>query len=267
MNPSLPNTPPPRYRIVRQGPDRRALVWSLLALAWLGSLGVAWRWSQQLAAPRLPEVSAALSETRARLRRQQGELDTLRQRNKILEKSDQITRDANKQVQRSLAEREEEIAGLRADVAFYERLVGATAPRKGLNVHSSQFVRETAGSWRYEIVLTQNLNRGAVSEGRLQFSVEGVRDGKLAAIDWDTLHQKRGAPGQPYSFRYFQQLAGSVMLPEGFTPQRVKVRLRGEGGSVDQTLAWQQEPASTAAGTTTSAAGATGASAFIQGEP
>ncbi|MCF7223309.1 DUF6776 family protein [Marilutibacter chinensis] len=266
MSPSPRNTPPPRYRIVQQGPDRRPLIWTLLVLAWLGSVAVAWRWSQQLAAPRLPELSRELTEARGRLKRQQGELETLRQRTEILEKSDQITRAANKQVQRSLAEREEEIAGLREDVAFYERLVGATTPRKGLNVHSSQFTREAAGSWRYEIVLTQNLNRGAVSEGRLKFAIEGVREGKLAAIDWDALHQTSGAPGQPYSFRYFQQLAGSVMLPQGFTPQRVKVRLRGESGSVDQTLAWQgREPENATAAT--AVAGATGANDLIQGEP
>nr|WP_244244074.1 DUF6776 family protein [Lysobacter alkalisoli] len=243
MSLSPGKTPPPRYRIVQQGPDRRPLVWTVLVLVWLGSLGVAWVGSRHIAAPQLPEVSRELSEARSVLKRQRSELETLRQRTAILEKSDQITRSANKQVQRSLAEREEEIAGLRGDVAFYERLVGATTPRKGLNVHSSQFTREAGGTWRYEIVLTQNLNRGAVSEGRLQFSLEGVQNGKLTSVDWDALHQAKGAPAQPYSFRYFQQLAGSVMLPAGFTPQRVKVRLRGSGGSVDQTVAWQGQDA------------------------
>jgi hypothetical protein len=53
-----------------------------------------------------------------------------------LTRSDQISRDANRDLQGSLAERDEEIAGLRADVAFYERLVGATAQRRGLAVHA-----------------------------------------------------------------------------------------------------------------------------------
>jgi hypothetical protein len=49
-----------------------------------------------------------------------------------------------------------------------------------------------------------------------------VRAGKLARIGWDELHQKQGAPAQAYSFRYFQQLEGSVILPAGFVPQRVR---------------------------------------------
>ena len=137
------------------------------------------------------------------------------------------------------AVRDEEIASLRADVAFYERLVGSTAQRKGLNVHSIEFTPTDAGSWNYRAVLTQNLNRGAISQGQLRFSVEGVRGGKLATLGWDELHNTTGTPGQDYSFRYFQELGGNVMLPKDFTPQRVRVSLRGASGSVEQNFDWK----------------------------
>ncbi len=97
-----------------------------------------------------------------------------------LARSDQISRVANHEMQGALADRDDQIAALRADVAFYERLVGATAPRKGLAVHSAQFSREPGGTWRYRIVLTQTRNRDAVSLGELQFAVEGVQGGQLA---------------------------------------------------------------------------------------
>ncbi|HSX63806.1 MAG TPA: DUF6776 family protein, partial [Pseudoxanthomonas sp.] len=47
------------------------------------------------------------------------------------------------------------------------------------------------------------------------------------------------AGGQDYSFRYFQQLDGNVMLPADFTPQRVKVQLRGEDVAVEQAFDWK----------------------------
>ncbi|WP_348631666.1 DUF6776 family protein, partial [Mesorhizobium sp. M1C.F.Ca.ET.188.01.1.1] len=56
---------------------------------------------------------------------------------------------------------EASLRSLRADVAFYERLVGSTSQRKGLNTHSIEFSPEAAGTWQYTAVLTQNLNRGA----------------------------------------------------------------------------------------------------------
>lgn len=230
--------PPPRFVIVQQRPDRRPWVLLACALGWAGSLyGIA-KWSGERAAPGLGETSARLASTRLQLQRWRAEATELRQRHATLARSDQISRSANLQVQQTLAERDQEIAALRANTAFYERLGGATDKPRGLNVHSARFEAEPGGSWRYLIVLTQTLNRGAVSLGQLRFQVEGVRGGQLATVDWDELHQRPGAPAQHYSFRYFQQLDGSVMLPSGFTPQRVRVSLRSAGASVDQILGW-----------------------------
>src|SRR5262245_33755438 len=76
----------------------------------------------------------------ARLKRDnaglQDEAEQLRQRVATLTRSDQISRDANRDLQGAIADRDEEVAGLRADVAFYERLVGATSQRRGLSVHA-----------------------------------------------------------------------------------------------------------------------------------
>ena len=68
--------------------------------------------------------------------------------------------------------------------------------------------------------------------------MEGVRGGKLATLGWDELHNMTGTPGQDYSFRYFQELDGNVMLPRDFTPQRVRVSLRGGAGGVEQVFDW-----------------------------
>ena len=73
----------------------------------------------------------------------------------------------------------------------------------------------------------------------MHFVIEGVRDGKLASVDWSELHQKPAAPGQEYSFRYFQALEGQVMLPQDFTPQRVRVLLEGEDMAVEQAFDWK----------------------------
>lgn len=228
-----------RYAIVRHSPYRARFIAVALAVAWLLSLAVVWGLASWRAEPSLGEVSAKLRAAEAELGKQQRQLKEMTQRQATLARSDQISRAANSEIQTSLAERDEEIAGLRADVAFYERLVGATSQRKGLNVHSAEFAAEAAGTWQYTIVLTQNLNRGAISAGQMRFSVEGVRAGKLATVSWEELHQKSSLPGQDYSFRYFQQLTGSVILPKDFTPQRVRVSLRGNGAAVDQTFEWK----------------------------
>ena len=232
--------PVPRFRVVPSRTGFPARGWAIaLGVAWLLSLAAIWALATWRAAPGMGDVRGQLRAAERHAAQTQHQLDELNQRLVTLSRSDQISRAANSELQSSLAERDEEIAALRADVAFYERLVGATAQRKGLNVHSIEFSPTEAGTWNYRVVLTQNLNRGAISQGQLRFSVEGVRAGKLATVNWDDLHQKPGSPGQDYSFRYFQELTGNVMLPKDFTPQRVRVSLRGGAGGTEQNFDWK----------------------------
>lgn len=214
---------------------RRWAVW----IGWPLSLLLVWAWMAWRAEPALTALRAEHGELLKVHAEARAELASAKQQVVTLSRSEQISRAANVEVQETLAERDEEIAALRADVAFYERLVGATGQRRGLAVHAAEFQPEAGGSWRYTLTLTQNLNRGAISAGRLRFAVEGVANGVLKTIDWDTLRQADKAPGQAYSFRYFQKLDGSIVLPAGFTPQRVRVTLEGSGGPIEATVPWQ----------------------------
>lgn len=183
------------------------------------------------------------------LARAQAQVESLEQQVATLTRSDQISRDANRDLQGTLAERDEEISALRADVAFYERFVGSTAQRRGLAVHELVLTPQAGQAWHYTATLTQNLNRGAVSAGRLTLAVEGTRDGKLERLDWAALRQEDDAPGVEYSFKYFQQVEGEVMLPPGFQPLRITARLvPSSGAAVEQTLPWSEAARTAPAG-------------------
>jgi hypothetical protein len=238
---NTPNPDKPRFVIVPHRPHARVVL-VVLGLLWVGSVIAAWISATRLAAPGLAHVEQELAITARRADHAEELVAQLKQNVATLRRSDQISRSANTELQASLAEREEEVSGLRADVAFYERLVGATGQRRGLSVHEAVFAQEAGGSWRYTITVTQNLNRGAISTGEARMSVEGVSGGRLQSLSWDELLQKPGSPGQPFSFRYFQQLEGSIALPAGFTPQRVRVQLRSGGSTVDQAFDWQTQP-------------------------
>ena len=179
---------------------------------------------------------------------QRAQVEALKQQVATLSRSDQISRDANRDLQGTLAERDEEIAGLRADVAFYERFVGSTAKRHGLNVHQLQLQPQGGPAWHFTATLTQNLNRGAVNTGRLTLSLEGSRDGKLQKLSWAELRQQPDAAGVDYSFKYFQQVEGDVLLPPGLQPIRVVARLTpARGNAVEQSFTWADAVAKTEA--------------------
>ncbi|GAB2497168.1 membrane protein [Pseudoxanthomonas sangjuensis] len=229
-----PARPEPHPHLQPLTPRARRLLYAgaVLLLVWLGFGG--WGVWKTFGESRSPAPSVA------QLKAQQKRVAELEQQVATLNRSDQISRQANTDLQSTLAERDEEIAALRADVAFYERFVGATAQRRGLTVHKLQLQPQNDQSWHFIATLTQNLNRGAVNAGRLQVAVEGTRGGKLQKLAWTELRQA-GDPGVAYSFKYFQEVEGDMVLPLGFRPARVAVRLVPQhGGPVEQSFAWSE---------------------------
>src|SRR3546814_7912475 len=112
-------------------------------------------WSSDVCSSDLAWKTFAPADATARPRDQRARVEALEQQVATLKRSDQISRDANRDLQGTLAERDEEIAGLRADVAFYERFVGATGQRRGLTVHQLHLQPQSDQAWHFTTTLTQ----------------------------------------------------------------------------------------------------------------
>lgn len=222
----------PRFEVRPLDPARARRRLVLLVVAWLGSMLVV-----------IAATLAVLARPDARVETvpqgNQAEIDLLKSRLAVVERSDQVSREALAQMQATLRDREEEIAGVRADLAFYGRLVGG-AKREGLAVHSlsiSPVIDSRA--WNFSTTLTQNFKRGPETRGHLTLSVSGVAEGKLQTLDWNELGQQQSS-GMPYAFKYFQQINGTIMLPDGFEPNRVRAIADGEGGRAEQEFPWDE---------------------------
>lgn len=224
----MPDTPPPEH------PHPRAHLALLVGLALCLLFGIWGAWT-------VARGSGAGDP--ADLREQ---VEALRQEVATLSRSDQVSREANRDLQLMLAERDEEVSALRADVAFYERLVGSTSQRRGLTVHGLRLQSQGGGAWHFTATLTQTLNRAAVSSGTLTVQIEGSRDDTLERLGWNDLRQSEDAPGVDYSFKYFQQVEGDLLVPEDFKPLRVIVRLAPpRGPAVEESFTWAEATAAT----------------------
>lgn len=231
MNSNSPFVIVPRAGSVRRGRG------PLIAVLWLLSLLLAAWAAQHFLSPVQDSGAESARELRQSVSDLQARLDSLRQRNVILKRSDDISREANQQLQRDIAERDERIASLEADVAFYELLVGGSAQRQGLSIHSLALRSEPNGAWMFRLTLTQNVKKTQLSRGRIRISVEGVQDGQMRELDWAALTQSE-APAPEFAFKYFQQIEGNVVLPADFAPHRVRVSVAGEAGSTERSFAW-----------------------------
>lgn len=209
----------PPTLVVRQQPARfgwrNGATWTLLwLLSLLAVAGVVWIVRAGAPATTDEPLQHALAENA-----------TLQHRVAVLERADQVAHAASADLQREISERQGEIASLRADLAFYSGLTGTAAKREGLAVHELHIERSTADArmLNFTITLTQNLKPGAITTGRVQLSVSGLRANKLVTLDFSELAPNQDTNGLPFSFKYFQQIKGNLLLPDGFDPQSVHV--------------------------------------------
>jgi hypothetical protein len=223
---------PPPVLIVR--PQRSPRQWRralLLALAWLASILVVVLVQFQLG--NVADHSALLQARKER--------DDLLKQAAVAQRGEQVAKAASGELQQSLRDRQEEIAGLRADLAFYSRLTDGHSKPEGLSVHGIHLKPGAAAHvYNFTVTLTQTLKSGEVSNGHVRVSVSGVRAGKLVTLGWGDVAPNQDATGLPFSFKYFQQISGSLMLPDDFTPNRIRVDAGsgGDAGRVDQEFAW-----------------------------
>ena len=205
------------------------------------SLGVIWLASMLLCAALVR--SWCLPSTVVTVADDDHALDNLQQRITVLERSEQIAKAANGDLQQTIREREEEIAGLRADLAFYSRLTGGNAKREGLAVQGMQLSPvSNSSAYNFIVTLTQNIKKGQMISGHLSLSIEGVRDGKLQTLSWSDIGPAAETSGVEFGFKYFQRINGTLMLPAGFVPNRITVvaDASGDGGHVDHQYTWAQ---------------------------
>lgn len=233
--------PPPRRVVDSPVPRRRGARSALAIVVPAAALAVAWYVGGWQSSPQEAQLRERLRDVERTLAERTGQNATLEERLAVATRADQVSREANQALERTLAEREEEISGLRADLEFYERLVGGSA-RQGLRVHEFR-LRPIAGTrgFGFVLTLTQNLRRGAAVNGEVTVAIEGVRDGKVARLSWTDLIQDPGARPMPFAFKYFQRLDGSFVLPDGFTPTRVLVDGKGSGGeTITHAQPWER---------------------------
>ena len=235
---TMPIQPPPRF-VVRpaDAPPPSRMRRGTVIVAWLLNLVLVALLTAWLAGgdTGLPVVGHGQRQLRTQNETLKQQLADLRQARTV----DQVSM---KHLQSALSDRDEEVNGLRADLAFYSRLVGG-AQRDGLHLHLQRVtLAPVAGAqraWNLGLTLTRNARKGGQVDGKVTLTVEGIDHGKLTTLDEKALAGNGQSPDLSFSFKYFQQLHGTLMLPAGFTPNRLKVSVQPRHGSaVEQTVNW-----------------------------
>lgn len=174
------------------------------------------------------------------LRAARAEAEQLRDELVYVKRSQEIDSQTCGHVRADLDALQAEVLDLREQVAFYRGIVSPEATRAGVRVYSVKVEPTDAPSqFRFELVLIQSVRNERSVSGRIQVSVEGLREGRTETLNLSEL-STTVPENLLFSFKYFQEFGGVLTLPSGFKPRRLRVQLQPEGGagSVEEPFDW-----------------------------
>lgn len=153
----------------------------------------------------------------------------LREKVIMLERAGQIDAAAAIGLQNDIAELQEQVYRLKDELKFYEGIMAAAKGAKGLNAQGLHIEpAKQPRLFRFRLVLTHIAKNDKLIEVMLDMSVEGLNEAGARVLSLREL--SAGGPiRRNIRLKNFERVEGNMILPEGFRPLRVVVRLQQKG--------------------------------------
>jgi hypothetical protein len=178
----------------------------------------------------LKRRAATLGEENATLKHQLEEArGTLVERDRQL----QVEKAAQGELARTVAQLQDENAGLKDDLGFLRKMMSSGATPEGIGVSDLKIERDPASNvFRYRMLLTQGGQRKQDFKGRLQLVAhvaQGAAQDALTFPDPSVAGPSAGA----LDFRFYQKVEGRFTVPDGAALKSVEIRVLAlPGGQV-----------------------------------
>jgi len=170
----------------------------------------------------------------------------LKQEVALLETNREVDRESYKEVEAGLVALEVKIQEQRDAIAFYRGIVSPSDGNSGLRVQDLKLSRGKAErEFNVRLVLVQAMTHDRKVSGDVNLSVVGDQNGVETTYVLAQLIPDEADKAWAYSFRYFQDFDRRLVLPDGFTPERITVEVRSRTrsiSSIEETFAWATSP-------------------------
>jgi len=170
------------------------------------------------------------------------EIEALKQEVALQETHRDIERVAYKDVEANLIMLEAKIVEQQDAIAFYRGIVSPADSKPGLRVQDFKLTRgREEREFILRLVLVQAMKHDRKVSGDVALSVEGSENGETKSYALSELLPADANSAWPFSFRYFQDFDRQIVLPDGFTPERVHVEVRSRTrsiSSIEESFAW-----------------------------
>lgn len=161
------------------------------------------------------------------------------------EQASQMDKQALDEVQGTIMNLRETIAQLQEDVLYYKQIMSPENTETGLMIGQLDLEKtEESDHIRYRLELRQVGNNDNLVTGYANVNILGTRDRQEISMPLRTLAGDEDQLDIKIQFRYFQNIQGELVLPEGFEPHGVQILAVDEGNNaktVQKSFAWVVE--------------------------
>lgn len=219
---------------------KRRLVWltSVLVAASLGYVG-----GSAIHKHNLDKSVASLTSLSSEHQNLQAEMLSLRQKVVNLESGKAIDDQAKQQIQETISTLKSDLSASQKDLAFYRNIMAPSDNARGLQVQSAELKGlSDARRYAYKIVLAQVADNKSYVSGVVAINLIGMLEGNQEVVPLRDITELTDL-GVKFRFRYFQNIAGELTLPEGFAPERIQVVAQSKGkkaSRIEQSFEWKQ---------------------------
>lgn len=160
----------------------------------------------------------------------------------LLETHRKVDREAYKEVETSLTELQAKIQEQQDAIAFYRGIVSPADGNSGLRVQDFRLARGNAErEYTIRLVLVQAMKHHRKVSGNVKLSIAGIENGEEKSYNYSELLPDDAEQKWAFSFRYFQDFDRQVVLPDGFTPERITVQVESKTrsiASIEESYTW-----------------------------
>jgi len=150
----------------------------------------------------------------------------LNERIVMLERATQIDNQAAADLHEEMKQFQDEIYKLKEELVFYQGIVTSTGSSEGLRIQSMRVVElPEPHNYHFKLILTHITKDDIVAEGTMEILLEGEQDGTVRELNIADI-ALNASLDLSFKFRNFKRLEGNMVLPAGFKPRRVNVRLQ-----------------------------------------
>lgn len=166
----------------------------------------------------------------------------LKQEVAILETNIEVDRESYKEVRANLTTLQVKIQEQRDAIAFYRGIISPSDGNSGLRVQDLKLTRGKAErEFNVRLVLVQVMKHDRKVSGDVNLIIVGDQNGVETSYTFAQLIPDEADKAWVYSFRYFQDFDRQLVLPDGFTPERITVEVRSRTrsiSSIEESFVW-----------------------------